>query len=187
MEVRALPENPYSCERTEDELWSKLSEPADEHEQGCPNCQAQRKRLATLSLAAGQWSAETDSEADEELLGGLLDRVMDRVRTEVRRGVRFTIRITPHGPLMISGYLLLETLRDAVDQLPYISLGSHKILPGELPDTISLSLKIAIEAGQDGTALAQQAREALLTHFAERIGISLGAIDISVEDVIHEH
>ena len=185
MEIGQLPESSYSCDRSEDELWSRMGFPPDAHELDCPHCQAQRQRLAPLSFAAAQWKTNDSSVDDEALLGGIRDRVMDGIRAEIRRGARFTLRVTPRGQLRISGHLLLETLREAVDARPGLELRSHKIIPGPRPDSVSLALSLALRAGQDGAKVARETREAILARFAERIGIPLGSIDITLEDVTH--
>lgn len=188
MEITQVSDLPYSCGRSEDELWSRLSMPPDQHELGCPYCQAQRQRLAPLAKATTQWKIGNDSEneTDTTLLGSIRGRVMDGIKAEIRRGTRFTLRITMLGTLRISGYVLLETLREVVDSIRGVALRTHKILPGSHPESISMSINLALEAGEDGVRLTNEIRDALRARFAQAIGISLDDIDINLEDVFHD-
>lgn len=188
MEITQVSDLPYSCGRSEDELWSRLSMPPDQHEQGCTYCQAQRERLAPLAKATTEWKKYDDSEnvADTVLLGSIRGRVMDSIKAEIRRGTRFTLRVTTLGTLRISGYVLLETLREVVDSIAGVALRTHKILPGSHPESISMSINLAIEAGQDGVQLTHQLRDALRARFTQTIGIPLDEINIKLEDVFHD-
>lgn len=178
------PDTPHSCTRSEEDLWAGLDAPPDEHEQQCPTCQEQRRRLAPLAETTKRWKAEDT--ADESILGGVLERVMQGIRAEIRRGPKFTLTITPLGPLHISGYLLLETLRDAVDSIPDVELRAHKIIPEQADaasGAISLEVALSMKAGLDGLEVAQLTRRMISTRFAERIGLPIENIDVTVEDV----
>ena len=173
---------PHSCTRSEDELWASLGSPPDAHELQCLTCQEQRRRLAPLAQAAQEWKTGTDPE--ESLLEGILGRDMHGIRTEIRRGTLFTLTVTPLGPLRISSYLLLEAIRDAVDSIEHMELRTHKIIPhADDAGPISLAVSLAMQAGQDGTEVAEETRRTIAARFAERIGMPIGTINVTVEDV----
>lgn len=175
---------PHSCTRSEDELWASLGSPPDDHERQCPTCQEQRRRLAPLAQAAQDWKTGTDPE--ETLLEGILGRVMNGIRAEIRRGTLFTLTVTPHGPIRISSYLLLEAIRDAVDSIEHVELRTHKIIPhaaGDGTGPISLTVSLAMEAGRGSAEVAEQTRRTIAALFAERLGMPIGTINVTVEDV----
>lgn len=179
-----------ACDRSEEDVWERLDLPPDEHELSCPQCQEQRRRLQPLLLATRRLREAPQVLADED---AALDRIrrsaMDGIRAEIRRGRRIRVRLTPHGPLEISVYVLNDVIRRAADTIDGIELRKHgatAALDEDGDPAVVCQLGVHLRVGMEAAAVAETLRSAVTERLAEELGITPAAVDVTVEDIIDE-
>ena len=144
------------CGRDVDDLWAHIDQEPDEHEAGCPDCQAARADLAGLASAT---TAMVDSdEADSRLVArpGALAAIVAIARTEVRRGRTLPLltasadRSDRQGELTISEQAVASVVREASDGLGDVEGRGCRVRvaddePGRAPTAVGSPTALAVE------------------------------------------
>jgi uncharacterized alkaline shock family protein YloU len=129
----------------------------------------------------------------EELTGGasgrddvmpgarVKDAVMRVARAEVRRGRRLPVRADPAGSIEISEQTLSALVRFACDSVPGVR--SRRCQVAQRDGGLDITVRLAIRSGTSGPELAEQVRARITAVVPARAGLSVGRIDLIIEDV----
>lgn len=175
MEVTDL--HPLACGRTVEDVWDELdSGTPSAHLAGCPHCLTARASLEQLAAAT---AVLIDDPVDVPT--GLLDRIMTAVRADVNLG-----RTLPLGSadVELSVPALAAVLRYAVDAVPGIRARQCRIeLVDDRPDTVRVSMTVALKFGAGQVAALEQARDRATTALHAQVGYIVESLDFEVVDV----
>lgn len=175
------------------ELWD-TGRPAGEHTT-CPDCHTALISLDGLHQTVRSAITEDGDDTDHS---AFLDRVMIAVRTEIRPG-----QLVPLGEETDDDWITeaaaTRILRAAADQVPGVCAGSCRISGLHEPQSPRLSrltaralprgpVKVGIEVFTDLSRTIPHTvtlvRRAVIDAAAQRIGLDLRQIDVTVRDLI---
>lgn len=170
------------CGRTIDQVWRGLDRPPDAHESGCVFCRDARSSLARLAGVIEEFRADEQTGEDDGRPGDRVkDAVMQVARAEVRRGRRLRVRDDPGGSVEISEQTLTALIRFACDSVPGVR--SRRCHVSQQDGVLDVAAHLAIRSGAPGPALADQVRSRIAAVVPARAGLSVGRIDLIIEDV----
>ena len=172
------------CGRDAAVLWEHLSAGGlDEHELGCPHCQAASEGFRALREATGDLA-----EADVAPPRDLTERIMRAVRTERRRDVFLPVAETGLGPIRVATQAAAVVVRFAADQVPGVAARSCTVeqLAGEPDGWCAVRLDLTLRYGTDGMAAAARVRELVAAAARELAGFEAARVDITVVDIWQE-
>ncbi|WP_411118136.1 hypothetical protein [Streptomyces sp. 058-1L] len=189
-ESRYEEEERLACGRLLSDVWDAgdTGRAADDpHLSVCPYCSAALAELTGLGEAVRRTCAEEPG-VPEATTAAITARVMDLVRLELRPGRPLPLG-GPEEDHWIVEAAAARLLRAAVDALPGVRAGSCRIEPLDPADpTGPVHVRVEVAAALDRSLpdLADAVR-ARIAEVADRdIGISLGAADILVVDILDD-
>lgn len=181
------------CGRDPLDVWDHAAaRRLDYHEQSCPYCQGVAGEQAVVSGPADRYLSTVG-----EPPTSLLDRVMTAVRAGLR--ARDVLPLpSPHGPVTVDAATAAAALRYTVDQGTTARARSCRIRPRHvppagdhqlggdpvLPPSVTISLSIAVLAGEDIEHLAGHIRDLVIRVCAEVLGLDVATVDIDVVDLL---
>jgi hypothetical protein len=179
------------CGRSIDEVWATINQPPTAHENGCAQCRTARASLAKLAKAARTLRDNDAEDASLQPRHAVKDAIMNLARAEVRRGSRLPVYRSEQGGIAISEQAIASVIWFGADALPGVRARRCRIHPD--PDTaedprpggtpgILVNLRIAVASGTDIPVTAELLRQRIISMITAHIGLSAGAINISVED-----
>ena len=173
------------CGRQVDKLWEHLAHGApDEHARSCEHCQAALTELRPLRKALRALAAEPVRPPAD-----LHARVMAAVRGRTAAAPRIALPGPGGNRLVISEHAVAVILRAAGDTVDGVRARSCR-LPRDaqnLSTATDLELSISLRCDMPVAAAARAVRVALRTAARAQLGLTLGRIDIDVEDVHAEN
>ncbi|MFI5943375.1 hypothetical protein ACIBCB_24380 [Streptomyces uncialis] len=183
------------CGRSLESVWDAQGTPEaerDTHLRTCPHCGAALRELTTLDRLV-QRARVTDEAgtADPREAARFTARVMDVVRLELRPG-----RTLPLGDLDEDLWIVesaaAKTFRAAVDALPGVRAGSCQVHPADPADSgsgvprgpVRVRLEVEVSALRNLQEAAEAVRAATVRAGAERLGLTVGRVDVTVTDLL---
>ncbi|MCX4662381.1 hypothetical protein [Streptomyces uncialis] len=183
------------CGRSLESVWDAQGTPEaerDTHLRTCPHCGAALRELTTLDRLV-QRARDTDEAgtADPREAARFTARVMDVVRLELRPG-----RTLPLGDLDEDLWIVesaaAKTFRAAVDALPGVRAGSCQVHPADPADSgsgvprgpVRVRLEVEVSAHRNLQEAAEAVRAATVRAGAERLGLTVGRVDVTVTDLL---
>lgn len=186
------------CGETIDDIWAGIEAPPTAYQRSCPQCQAARESLGSLSAVVSTYHREEDSD-DESMRPSsrVRENILAVARSEVRRSRRTLVAVNELGPVFISEQALVELIRVAtdstegvrarrieinteiVDDVPgrYSGVtGTHRVL-----DT--LTVRLAVGPKTSIPQVTARVRERVLAVLARHVDADPAAVDLVVEDV----
>jgi uncharacterized alkaline shock family protein YloU len=169
-------------------LWEHVTAgDLDEHELGCPHCQAAAEGFRALREATGDLTG-AGAGADVAPPRDLTERIMRAVRTERRRDAFLPVAETGLGPIRVAAQAAAVVVRFAADQVPGIAARScivEQLADG--PDGwCAVRLDLTLRYGTDGMAAVARVRELVEAAARELAGFEAARIDITVVDIWQE-
>jgi uncharacterized alkaline shock family protein YloU len=157
----------------------------DEHELGCPHCQAATEGFRALREATGDLA---DADGDLAPPRDLTERIMRAVRTERRREPFLPMAETGLGPIRIAAQAAAVVVRFAADQAPGVVARACLVeqLADEPDGWCAVRLDLTLRYGTDGTAAVARVRELVAAAARELAGFEAARIDITVVDIWQE-
>lgn len=152
----------------------------DEHERGCPHCQAV---VATAALSARMGAEAATVHDDVEPPRDLVPAVMRSVRTELRTARQIPVP-SEHGAAFVTDHVVTTVLRDALDRSGGLVVSSCRV------EVLSGSgLGVRVEAFgrylDDLTVGAAAARDLVVATLQRDFGlVATDGIDVAVVDLI---
>jgi hypothetical protein len=155
----------------------------DEHELGCPHCQAASEGFRALREATGDLA-----EADVVPPWDLTERIMRAVRTERRRDAFLPVAETGLGPIRVATQAAAVVMRFAADQAPGVAARSCRVeqLADEPDSRCVVRLDLTLRYGTDGMAAVARVRELVTAAARELAGFEAARIDLTVVDIWQE-
>jgi hypothetical protein len=174
----------------------------DEHERGCPYCQAVTVDAAGLAADAAGLAAE-----DIEPPPSLLERVMSVVHAELRTD--YLLLASREGPARLDRAAAAAVLRQAADQMIGVRARSCRITPpgGHPPTTTTeeegeeaqqapelgaatdqpagavVAISITVVYGADLPSTAARVQQLVTTAADRLLGLPVDRVDVTVADV----
>ena len=167
-------------------LWEHVTAgQLDEHELGCPHCQAASEGFRALLEATGDL---TEADGDLAPPRDLTERIMRAVRTERRRDAFLPVAETGLGPIRIAAQAAAVVVRFAADQAPGVAARSCLVeqLPDEPDGWCAVRLDLTLRYGTDGMAAVARVRELITAAARELAGFEAARIDVTVVDIWQE-
>ncbi|MEW2071446.1 hypothetical protein [Streptomyces sp. NPDC007346] len=189
-ESRYEEEQRLACGRTLSDVWDAwdTGRTADDpHVPACPHCSAALAGLDGLGDAVRRARAEEPG-VPETATAAVTARVMDLVRLELRPGHSLPLG-EPEEDQWIVEAAAARLLRAAVDALPGVRAGSCRIAPLDPADpTGPVHVRVEVVASLDRSLpdLADAVRARIAAVADRDIGISLGAADVLVVDIMDD-
>ncbi|WP_410875855.1 Asp23/Gls24 family envelope stress response protein [Nocardia sp. A7] len=192
MAVTHSTDNDYllPCERGLEQVWERLDDTdIDTHESSCPHCAVARESLLTLRAATRELIEEPDPPPPD-----LFGRIMSAVRADVRRGRTLTLD-TPHpGAIQVSEQAVAVVLRFAADTVDGVRARGCRVHSADIDEdgeqVIAVDMTIAVRhgghRGQRIDDVVSVVRARVRAAATARIGIRLGALDVTVLDIYEE-
>lgn len=189
MAVTHSTDNDYllPCGRGLEQVWERLDDgDTDPHESSCPHCAAARESLLTLRAATRELIEEPDPPPPD-----LFGRIMSAVRADVRRGRTLTLD-TPHpGAILVSEQAVAVVLRFAADTVDGVRARGCRVQSTDIDEdgaqVIAVSMTLAIRHGGPSIdEVVSVVRARVRAAASARIGVELGALDITVLDIYEE-
>lgn len=174
------------CGQDAAELWEHVAAgELDEHELGCPHCQAAAEGFRALREATGDLA---EAEADAAPPRDLTERIMRAVRTERRRDTFLPLAETGLGPIRVAAQAAAVVIRFAADQAPGVAARSCQVeqLADEPDGWCAVRLDLTLRYGTDGMAAVARVRELVAAAARELAGFEAARIDITVVDIWQE-
>jgi hypothetical protein len=165
-------------------LWEHVTAgELDEHELGCPHCQAAAEGFRALREATGDLA-----EADLAPPRDLTERIMRAVRTERRRDAFLAVAETGLGLIRVATQAAAVVMRFAADQAPGVTARSCLVeqLAGEPDGWCAVRLDLTLRYGTDGLAAVARVRELVAAAARELAGFETARIDVTVVDIWQE-
>jgi len=185
MAVREVDDGyPLPCGQDAAQLWEDVTAgQLDEHELGCPHCQAASEGFRALRETTGDL-AETDVVPPRDLT----ERIMRAVRTERRRDAFLAVAGTELGPIRVATQAAAVLMRFAADQAPGVAARSCRVeqLAGEPDGWCAVRLDLTLRYGTDAMAAVARVRELVTTAARELAGFEAARIDVTVVDIWQE-
>jgi uncharacterized alkaline shock family protein YloU len=155
----------------------------DEHELGCPHCQAAAEGFRALREATGDLAG-----SDPAPPGDLTERIMRAVRTERRRDAALPVAETGLGPIRIAAQAAAVVVRFAADQTPGVVSRSCTVeqLDGQPDGRCVVRLDVTLRYGLDGRAAVDRLRELITAAARDLAGFEAARIDVTIVDVWQE-
>jgi hypothetical protein len=155
----------------------------DEHELGCPHCQAASEGFRALREVTGDLA-----EADVVPPWDLTERIMRAVRTERRRDAFLPVAETGLGPIRVATQAAAVVMRFAADQTPGVAARSCRVeqLADEPDGRCVVRLDLTLRYGTDGMAAVARVRELVTAAARELAGFEAARIDLTVVDIWQE-
>jgi len=173
------------CGHDIDVLWDHLMRDVpDEHTRSCEHCQAALTEIRPLRKALRALAAEPVRPPAD-----LHARVMAAVRGRIAAAPRIALPGPVGNRLVISEHAVAVILRAAGDTVDGVRARSCR-LPRDaqnLSTATNLELSVSLRCDMPVAAAARAVRVALRTAARAQLGLTLGRIDIDVEDVHAEN
>ncbi|TCC32582.1 Asp23/Gls24 family envelope stress response protein [Kribbella sindirgiensis] len=171
--------HPLACGRTVEDVWDDLdSGRTTAHLKDCPHCRTARASLGQLADAT---AFLIDDPA--EVPAGLLDRVMSAVRADLSLGRTLALP-TGAAQVDLSVSALAAVLRYAVDGVAGIRARHCRIeLVTDQPDTLTVSMTVALRYGSGRVAALELARERVVSAVRAQAGFEVAELDFEIVDV----
>ncbi|MFD3743334.1 Asp23/Gls24 family envelope stress response protein [Nocardia sp. NPDC058633] len=189
MAVTHSTDNDYllPCGRGLEQVWERLDDgDTDAHESSCPHCAAARESLLTLRSATRELIEEPDPPPPD-----LFGRIMSAVRADVRRGRTLGVD-TPHpGAIQVSEQAVAVVLRFAADTVDGVRARGCRVQSsdtdenGEQVIAVDMSLSVR-HGGPSIDDIVSVVRARVGAAATARIGVRLGAFDVTVVDIYQE-
>jgi hypothetical protein len=164
------------CERRLDDIWQRVEQSPDEHEQTCPHCTAARQSLLVLRDATRQLAEEPVPQPV-----GLTGRIMAAVRADIRRGRMLPLPSTSGD---ISEQAVAVVLRFAADSVPGVRARRCTV---RATDTGAVEIELSLALRYGGTAPAErmlaQVRERVADAAEAGIGLRVARCDLVLADL----
>ncbi|MEU0685521.1 hypothetical protein [Streptomyces uncialis] len=183
------------CGRSLESVWDAQGTPEaerDAHLRTCPHCVAALRELTTLDRLV-QRARDTDEAdtADPREAARFTARVMDVVRLELRPGRTLPLG-DPDEDLWIVESAAARTFRAAADALPGVRAGSCRVRPADPADggsgvprgPVRVRLEVAVSPHRNLQEAAEDVRAATVRAGAERLGLAVGRVDVTVTDLL---
>ncbi len=180
------------CGRDVETVWDRLDEVdagrADEHELDCRHCGAARDSLRMLRTVTGLLIVDDDAPSP-----GLTSRIMSAVRAEARRGDLVALPSAEPGAARVSEQAIAAVLRFAADSVPGVRSRRCRVRSIDIDTAwpklpaggavIEVSLSIAVSYRTVAGGALDVVRERVATAATGQIGVRLGRLDLTVEDL----
>lgn len=185
------------CGRTTEQVWAGIDRPPDEHERSCEHCLRARTDLQRLQEAVASERRLTQDATDQPG-DRVKSAIMDIARNEIRQGQRIPLeRVATGEPeLAITERALIELVLFAADSVDAVRArrvrisrtddpaliapdGPEESAAGAIAVTMTVSIAVAGSIPDTVATL----RDLIIDTVAERVGLDVDRIDITVEDV----
>lgn len=185
------------CGRSIEDVWDHADQPAHAHEAGCPFCADARAGLARLSAATDELKRHDDANPALQISSTVKTAVMGIARAEVRRTRRIPLEQAPpdqvEAPLTISEQAITTVVRAAADAVPgvrarrcSVDIDKDALTSAAselLPAAIYVDLQLLVSAAIGIPAAMVEVRHRVTATVAERVGLSVTSIRITVADL----
>jgi hypothetical protein len=172
-----LGDGPLPCGHDADELYEHLrAGQLDDHERGCPDCQAAAAYLEPALRAVASLAA-----APPEPPRGFAAAVMARVRSDPRRRRHLGLPAEPPLTVAITEHAAAAILSGAASSVSGLtSRGCTFPTPG---DPAHLAIAVSIRYGLHAGPAIERLRSRLRAAALDQLGVTLRQVDIQIEDV----
>ncbi|EGX55119.1 hypothetical protein SZN_34502 [Streptomyces zinciresistens K42] len=156
------------------------------HRDTCPHCRRAVSGLDRLEAAVRELREEA-ADAPAHDAEPLTRRIMDLVRLELRPGRPLPLG-EPAEDLWIMETVAARTLRAAAETVAGVRAGSCRVFAEDEPGggAVRLRLDIHAPAGSGLQRIAESVRRRVREAADRELGLSLGAVDIRVTDLVDE-
>ncbi len=195
-----------ACGRPIEDVWEHADQPPNAHEAGCGFCTDARAGLARLTAATDELKRHDDADPDLRIGATVKTAIMGIAHAEVRRTRRIPLEQTPpdqvEAPLTISEQAITTVVRAAADTVPGVRARRCSVdldkdtqtvdldkdalasAASELqPAAIHVDLRLVVSAAIGIPAAMAEVRHQVTATVAERVGVSVTSIQLTVEDL----
>lgn len=174
------------CGTAIDEIWESIDQPPNEHQAGCPQCQAARASLQQL-VEMTQDLRSQDVEAPSERPSDRVKLAVMRVaKAEVRRGRRLTVVEDSDGGIEISEQTLAAVVRFACDTVPGVHARRCQVMldsTGATSRAVAVMVRVALHSQIDMGSTTAQVRTRVRAVLSAQAGLQAERVDVLVEDL----
>ncbi|MEO8829118.1 hypothetical protein [Lapillicoccus sp.] len=195
------------CGRDVDDVWVRIDQPPNEHEQSCPFCTQARADLVELSTATQEMTAADRQDPALRVPAQRLSDILTIVRTEVRRGRTIPLQRRADvekgwvADLAVSEQVVATVVRETCDRNPDVEVrrvsidaaapvphdpdhphtgsGSTALEPAE----VVMDLQVTVSNTSQIPDLLDTLRADLTAAVAAQIGVSVSRINVHVQDL----
>ncbi|HEY0277285.1 MAG TPA: hypothetical protein VGC32_03350 [Solirubrobacterales bacterium] len=152
------------------------AEPVDPaHQRTCPHCQRALRRIR-----AARDDMRGLAAAPVVVPGGILRAVMARIRAKT---ALVTVAVGTRGATLVTDHLIADIARRAALAVPAVGHASVITAEEDAPGVIGLRVRLIVAYGPSLEEIATNVRDAISREIAETVGVTPGAIDVSIEDL----